>query len=247
MHIPEDEDERRRLNERGREILRRKNGAVRPHREDGYVNLLNKYGTKQDNSEAYKFEREPVIPDMQLTGLYEGNGLFSKIIDTPAEEALKHGFDLNLKSDELNAFVEDALDDLEWEEKAATAIKWARLYGGALIVMLIDDGRGLEEPVDWEHIRSIDELRVYERSIVQPDYASLYQQDYGGKGLGTGCPSSDNRNITMFPASTVPSRSMRADVWCSATAFCRSRPPMQPTCSGVCLNTSAFAGRCGKP
>lgn len=184
MHIPEDEAERRRLNERGREILRRKNGAVRPHREDGYVNLLNKYGTKQDNSEAYKFEREPVIPDMQLTGLYEGNGLFSKIIDTPAEEALKHGFDLNLKSDELNAFVEDALDDLEWEEKAATAIKWARLYGGALIVMLIDDGRGLEEPVDWEHIRSIDELRVYERSIVQPDYASLYQQDYGWKGVG---------------------------------------------------------------
>ena len=184
MHIPEDEAERRRLNERGREILRRKNGAVRPHREDGYVNLLNKYGTKQDNSEAYKFEREPVIPDMQLTGLYEGNGLFSKIIDTPAEEALKHGFDLNLKSDELNAFVEDALDDIEWEEKAATAIKWARLYGGALIVMLIDDGRGLEEPVDWEHIRSIDELRVYERSIVQPDYASLYQQDYGGKGVG---------------------------------------------------------------
>lgn len=184
MHIPEDEAERRRLNERGREILRRKNGAVRPHREDGYVNLLNKYGTKQDNSEAYKFEREPVIPDMQLTGLYEGNGLFSKIIDTPAEEALKHGFDLNLKSDELNAFVEDALDDLEWEEKAATAIKWARLYGGALIVMLIDDGRGLEEPVDWEHIRSIDELRVYERSIVQPDYTSLYQQDYGGKGVG---------------------------------------------------------------
>lgn len=184
MHIPEDEAERRRLNERGREILRRKNGAVRPHREDGYVNLLNKYGTKQDNSEAYKFEREPVIPDMQLTGLYEGNGLFSKIIDTPAEEALKHGFDLNLKSNEMNAFVDEVLDDLEWDEKAATAIKWARLYGGALIVMLIDDGRGLEEPVDWEHIRSIDELRVYERSIVQPDYASLYQQDYGGKGVG---------------------------------------------------------------
>lgn len=183
--MTKDELERQRLNARGKQILQRqKAGAVRAHREDGYVNLLNKYGTSQDNSEAYQFEREPIIPDMQLTGLYEGNGLFSKIIDTPAEEALKHGFDLNLKNDEVNAFVEEALDELEWEEKAATAIKWARLYGGALIVMLINDGGGLEQPVNWQNINSIDELRVYERAIVQPDYSSLYRQDYGGKGEG---------------------------------------------------------------
>lgn len=183
--MTKDELERQRLNARGKQILQRqKAGAVRPHREDGYVNLLNKYGTSQDNSEAYQFEREPIIPDMQLTGLYEGNGLFSKIIDTPAEEALKHGFDLNLKNDEVNAFVEEALDELEWEEKAATAIKWTRLYGGALIVMLINDGGGLEQPVNWQSIKSIDELRVYERAIVQPDYSSLYRQDYGGKGEG---------------------------------------------------------------
>lgn len=183
--MTKDELERQRLNARGKQILQRqKAGAVRPHREDGYVNLLNKYGTSQDNSEAYQFEREPIIPDMQLTGLYEGNGLFSKIIDTPAEEALKHGFDLNLKNDEVNAFVEEALNELEWEEKAATAIKWARLYGGALIVMLINDGGGLEQPVNWQNVESIDELRVYERAIVQPDYSSLYRQDYGGKGEG---------------------------------------------------------------
>ena len=48
--------------------------------------------------------------------------------------------------------------------------------------MLIDDGRGLEEPVDWENVRSIDELRVYERAIVQPDYTSLYMQDFGVRG-----------------------------------------------------------------
>lgn len=168
---------------RGRQVLRETKGkAVRPYRGDGYTNVLNKYGTTQDNSEAYRYEREPIIPDMQLTSLYEGNGLFSKIIDTPAEEALKHGFNLNLNSDELDNFVEECLDELEWEEKAATAIKWARLYGGSIIVMLIDDGRGLEEPVDWQNINSIDELRVFERAVVQPDYASLYMQDYGGKG-----------------------------------------------------------------
>lgn len=168
---------------RGRQVLRETKGkAVRPYRGDGYTNVLNKYGTTQDNSESYRYEREPIIPDMQLTSLYEGNGLFSKIIDTPAEEAVKHGFNLNLNSDELDNFVEECLDELEWEEKAATAIKWARLYGGSIIVMLINDGKGLEEPVDWQNIKSIDELRVFERAVVQPDYASLYMQDYGGKG-----------------------------------------------------------------
>lgn len=165
--------------ERGKAIIQQKKGlqSVRPFRKDGYINVLNKYGTSRDNSESYEFVAEPVIPDTSLTIQYEDNGLFAKIIDTPAEEAVKHGFDLGLKDDSINEFVEDALDALEWEEKAATAIKWARLYGGSIIVMLIDDGRGLEEPVDWNNIRSIDELRVYERSVVQPDYASLYSSD----------------------------------------------------------------------
>lgn len=181
MRTPKIEIDRKKENIRGRQVLRQTSGkAVRPYRNDGYANVLNKYGTSQDNSEAYRYERESIVPDMQLTNLYEGNGLFSKIIDTPAEEALKHGFNLNISNKEIDNFVEEALDDLEWEEKATTAIKWARLYGGSIIVMLIDDGRGLEEPVDWENIRSIDELRVYERAIVQPDYTSLYKQDFGG-------------------------------------------------------------------
>ena len=170
---------RRERLERGKAIIQQQKGlqSVRPFRGDGYINVLNKYGTSRDNSESYEFVAEPVIPDTSLTIQYEDNGLFAKIIDTPAEEAVKHGFDLGLKDDTINEFVEDALDALEWEEKASTAIKWARLYGGSIIVMLIDDGGGLEDPLNWDNIRSIDELRVYERAVVQPDYASLYATD----------------------------------------------------------------------
>lgn len=130
-------------------------------RQDGYKNMLNKYGTKQDNSTSYEYEAEAFVDDMTLTKLYEGNGLFTKIISRPAEEAVKHGLDIDFGDDDIKDYVEERLEDLGWEEKFATAEKWARLYGGSIIVMLVDDGRGLEEPLNWNDVRSIEELRVF--------------------------------------------------------------------------------------
>lgn len=144
-------------------------------RQDGYTNLLNKYGTAQDNSMAYNYEQEPITTDMELIRLYEGNGLFSKIIDRPAEEAVKHGLDIDYGDEKIAEYVEERLDELDFEDKFATAEKWARLYGGALIVMLCDDGGSLEEPLDYDKVRTIEELRVFERAIVQEDYYGLYQ------------------------------------------------------------------------
>lgn len=172
---------------------KRKTGkAVRPYREDGYVNLLNKYGTSRDTSEQYQFVLDGEIPDDILALNYEQNGLFAKIIDTPAEEAVVHGFSLPGLSAKDAAFAMASLDELDWENEAATCIKWARLFGGAVAVMLVNDGRTLEQPLDWEHIRSIDDIRVYDRSIVQPDYGTIYSKDptdpFGSRGSRLGTP-----------------------------------------------------------
>ena len=161
------------------DLIQKQTGrAVRPFRADGYVNLMNRYGTSKDPAEHYHFEREPDIPDDVLTMVYEGNGLFAKIIDTPAEEAIKHGFTLKDVSDQnVEDFYVEALDELDWEEVAMTAIRWARLFGGSIAVMLINDGGRLEDPLNWRNIKSIDDIRVYERAIVQPDYQSMYSYD----------------------------------------------------------------------
>lgn len=149
-------------------------GSQEKFRQDGYSNLLTKYGTKQDNSTAYQYNQELIADDMELIRLYEGNGLFTKIIDRPSEEAVKHGFDIDFGDECVTEYVDYRMDGLDFEAKFATAEKWARLYGGSIIVMLVDDGNGLEEPIDWENVRTIEELRVFERAIVQPDYTSMY-------------------------------------------------------------------------
>lgn len=157
----------------GKRILKMKSGE-KDNRMDGYMNMLNKYGTTQDSSTAYTYSADGLVSDMELTDQYISNGLFAKIIDAPAEEAVKHGYDFKLNDQETEDFISDELDRLDWEETAATAIKWTRLYGGAIIVMLVDDGCDLEDPLDWDAVEEIEELRVYERAIVEPDYSSLY-------------------------------------------------------------------------
>ena len=156
---------------------------ARVRRLDGYTNVLTKYGTKRDNSEAYRYTGDILVSDEQLTTMYESNGLFAKIIDTPAREALKNGFELGkMKDADLEAFVSETMDTLDWSNKAALAISWARLYGGAVIVMLIDDGGGLEDPVNVDNVRSVEDLYVFERPDVQPDYSNLYMST-GDNGL----------------------------------------------------------------
>ena len=159
--------------EQGKRIIDGTNND-RQFRADGYTNLLNRYGTTQDNSTAYHFAQEPITDDMELTTLYEGNGLFAKIIDRPSEESMKHGLDIDFGSDEVAEYVESRLDELNFEDQMITAEKWARLYGGAIAVLIVNDGHGLEEPLDWKSVRAIEDIRVFERAIVQPDYSDLY-------------------------------------------------------------------------
>lgn len=153
-------------------------------RTDGYVNVLNKYGTRQDNSTAYRYSGEPHVDDMTLVEMYEGNGLFSTIIDRPAEEAVKHGLDIDFGSEDISKFIEGRLDVLDFEDKFTTAEKWARLYGGAIIVMLVNDGGGLEDPLNMDRATSIEEMMVFERAVVQPDYTTIYTPRLFGTARG---------------------------------------------------------------
>ena len=119
-------------------------------RSDGYKNLLNKYGTKNDASEHYAFESDGIISDVDLEINYEENGLFAKIIDIPADDAVRGGCNYNISDVDITTFIDKSLDELDFKAKAAEALKWARLFGGSIMVMFIDYGGELDDPVDWD-------------------------------------------------------------------------------------------------
>lgn len=167
-------------------------GRIKPQlRHDGYYNVLTKYGTSRDSTEHYEWTSGSAVNDSQLADLYTGNGLFASILDAPADDATKNGIDLGIKDKDVQKLLDDHLQELKYQSKLATAIKWARLFGGSLVVMLVDDGRLLQQPLNWRDVHGVEELLVYGRNEAFPLWVNGYENnpdddDYR-KG-GTGVP-----------------------------------------------------------
>lgn len=157
---------------------------------DGYYNVLNKYGTQHDSTEYYQWASGTAVSDAELADLYAGNGLFATIIDAPADDATKNGIDLGIKDKDLQKQLDDRLQTIHYQSKLSKALRWARLFGGAAVVMLVDDGRLLQEPLNWRDVHGVDELLVYGRNEMFPLWINGYEnnpddEDYrkGGTGI----------------------------------------------------------------
>lgn len=131
-------------------------------RDDGpYENVFLNVGTKGDRSAYTRAVTPRLLQYTELEGLYEGDGFARRIIDLPAEEMVRAGYDIEGVDDDSDVRAE--LEGVQALEKLCDAMRWANLYGGSLVVMLINDGGTLEDPLNIENSKSLEQLRVYDR------------------------------------------------------------------------------------
>jgi phage-related protein (TIGR01555 family) len=138
--------------------------------------------TGVDKSRAARYLPVWRVLDQELTSLYNGSDIAAKIIDNRPEEMFRRGFEPEcdgLDASEVEDLRTDASERLELEYNFREGKRWARLYGGALLCMNIDDGRNPWEPLDEENIRSFDSI-----SLVDRRYAYVQSQYSGIGGIG---------------------------------------------------------------
>lgn len=101
-----------------------------------------------------------------LTSVYQSSWLAARIIDKPIDEMMREGYDVVVGEDQEVAHdMEEALTDIKSDQKFHEALKWQSLYGGACILVGVNDGHAnLADPVDEEAITSIDYLNVFDAS-----------------------------------------------------------------------------------
>lgn len=96
--------------------------------------------------------------NITMGGLYARGGLFAKVVDLPVDTAMSNGIAISNDEDGLIAA---EFDRLKLVPVLTEAARWARLFGGAVILPLSDDGQ-LEEELNPDAISTISEFRVYD-------------------------------------------------------------------------------------
>lgn len=131
------------------------------HTDGAYANVFLNAGNSRDRS-AYTSPSLSmrVLSMNELDALYINDGFAARIVDTPADEMVRAGFEVEGIEDEaLMAY----LEGLQFEKRLADALRWSDLYGGAAIVILADDGQEFDQPLNPERVRAVEQLRVYDR------------------------------------------------------------------------------------
>jgi phage-related protein (TIGR01555 family) len=140
-------------------------------RADGLQNVLIGMGTGRDKSQYTKTTATVFLPQEDLENLY-GEWLPRRIVDIYADQATRKGFKVLFGGDGVRAEevqgIEQTIEDLYILEHLNLAAKNSRLYGGACLLLFIDDGRPAYMPVDKRNIRRIEEIECLDRWQIAP-------------------------------------------------------------------------------
>lgn len=76
---------------------------------------------------------------LKLEAMYRSSWIVGQVVDVVAEDMTREGINIRGLDDPEDANkIQQKLDDLEIWNELTNTIKWGRLYGGAIAVMLID-------------------------------------------------------------------------------------------------------------
>lgn len=155
-------------------MAKRKNGRTT----DGFDNFVAGLGLGQPNQLAqsgYTKGNEVTRKRSTLEAAYRDSWVVGRMVDVVAEDMLREGITLKaqLKPGDSEAFTLN-MRRLGVPGRLSSAIKWGRLYGGGLAVILID-GDDLEEPLRVEDVQqgSFRGLHVLDRWQVTPSNETI--------------------------------------------------------------------------
>lgn len=191
-------------------------------RRDGMLGVLNRVaGERQryglNTNSAYS-------PDI----FYATDGLAQRIVDKPAEDAMSVGFSID---GDPNQDIINEFDRLGAVATITNVLRWSRLHGGGAVLVFVDDGLQLTDPIDLDRIKKIDDLIDYPASAMQVVTGYRYddptKKNYGWPSMYELKPKFGNpfmvheSRLILIPGDPLPSSLISSQVmpWLGRSAL----------------------------
>ena len=129
---------------------------------DGLENTLSRKNVRgKSKSGSNEYNGAGCLPDGVLRDIFNECGIGRQAVGRVVDDAFRKGF--NISNDRLS----DIFSELKGSNKFRLAHLWGRLFGGSLIVMVINDGAdSMTKPINKFKVKSVEALRVYDRSEI---------------------------------------------------------------------------------
>jgi len=133
---------------------------------DGWKNVLTGLGVLGKDKRTGAMIEWRQLNEMDAEHLYAADDTAARCVDLLPDTAFQKGLEVvatdSLPRDEADV-VEKYFERLGVYDAVHLAARWARLYGGAGIIPILDDGRKFNEPVDETNIKYIKGFTVLHR------------------------------------------------------------------------------------
>ena len=138
---------------------------------DGWASLLTGLGTRRDKRTSVLPQTAEKLPYEVCYDLYRSDPFAARIVDRPVQEMVRKWIETKI-ADEKDAGedVDHWLESLGAREVFAQAEKWKRAFGGAGILLGIDDEHDpdiLAQPLDEGGIKTVSHLTVFSARELQ--------------------------------------------------------------------------------
>jgi phage-related protein (TIGR01555 family) len=130
---------------------------------DGWGDILGGLGTENSDRNVY-FKKASKLQPEDLQNILVYDGLANIVCSEIPGDGLRNG--INIQGDK-NDFIKDKMSKLNYKNTFIDAWTSARGLGGSIVVLDIDDGQEIDEPVKETNIDDIKDMVLYDRTSVQ--------------------------------------------------------------------------------
>lgn len=138
---------------------------------DGWQNIFTGVGLLgKDKAKSNTFSADGKLDDQLLRNLGRDEGLAKRLVQLIAGKMYSNGFEVNNDTDgEIIKYLEES----GLLNECLLATEEAFKFGGGVILLGLDDGRELTEPVDEKNIKELLFYKKYDRTRVHVDTINI--------------------------------------------------------------------------